>query len=240
MWGAVLFFAFAAAQDVVRIGITVFLISRPRPMANLFVYWLGLMAMGFCGALATLFLLRDFMLPVVRVASSVAGSAIVPPIQIVLGVLALSAAVMLAVPSSVRQSALAPMLGGNRAADVVEPKTPTVFTRLSWRRRLDGGSLAIAFVAGLCTSIQIVEFGGAMAVILASRAAAATQVIAALVFSLVAFAFAEVALVSHLLAPAKTQAVVMQLHDWLRAHRRPIFVLVLAVFGLWMVAKGIG
>jgi hypothetical protein len=147
---------------------------------------------------------------------------------------------MLAVPFSVRQSAFAPMLGGNRAAEVPGPKTPTVFTRLTWRRRLDDGSLGIAFVAGLCTSIQIVEFGGAMAVILASRAPAATQVGAALVYCLVASAFAEVALVSYLLAPARTQAVVMQLRDWLRAHRRPIFVFVLAVLGLWLVAKGIG
>jgi hypothetical protein len=232
MWAAVLLFAFAAAQDVVRIGAAVFVTSRPRPVANLFVYWLGLMAAGLGGALATLFLLRDILTPVLRAASSMAGSAIVPPLLIVLGALALSAAVLVAVPSRVRKPALAPMVGG--------PTTPAVFTRLPWRGQLDDGSLTVAFVAGLCTSIQIVEFGGAMAVILASRAPAATQVGAALVFSLVASAFVEVALLSYLLAPAKTQVVVMQLHKWLRAHRRSAVVFVLVLAGLWLVARGIG
>jgi hypothetical protein len=240
MWGAVLFFALASAQELVRIGITVLFVSRPRPMQHLFVYWLGLMAAGFGGALAVLFLLRDFMLPVVRGVTSAAGSAVVPPILIVVGVLALSAAVMLAVPSSVRQRAAAPVSGGNLATPALRPKAPTVLTRLSWRGRLDGRSLAMAFVAGMCTSITVVEFGGAMAVIVASGAAAATQVSAALMFSLVAFAFTEVALVSYLLAPAQTQAVVVPLHRWIRARRRRIFVFILAVVGLWMVAKGIG
>ncbi len=240
MWGAVLLFAFAAAQDPLRIGITVLLVSRPRPMSKLFAYWLGLMAMGIAAALAVLVLLRDSMLPVARVVTSAAGSPVVPPIQIVLGVLALSAAAMLAVPFWARQTTLAPVSGVNRAALVLQPKMPTVFTRLPWRSRRDGGSLPMAFAAGLWTSTTIVEFCGAMAVILASGAAAATQVCAALVFSLVAFAFAEIPLVSYLVAPAKTQAVVMQLHHWLRAHRRPIFVFALVAVGTLLIAKGIG
>ena len=38
----------------------------------------------------------------------------------------------------------------------------------------------------------------------------------------------------------KTQAVVMQLQDWLRADRRAIFVVVLGVVGVWMVTNGLG
>jgi hypothetical protein len=240
MWGAVLFFALAAAQDPVRIGIMALLISRPRPMPNLFAYWLGLMATGFGAALAALFLLRDFLLPVTRVVTSVATNPVVPPIQIFLGVLALSTAAMLAAPSSVRQLAHAPRAGGDRSAVVLEPKTPTVFSRLSWRGLLEGRSLRMAFAAGLCTSTQIVEFWGAMMVILASGAGASTQVGAALMFTLVAFTITEIPLVSCLVWPAKTQAVVMQLQDWLRAHRRPIFVFMLGAFGVVMVAKGVG
>jgi hypothetical protein len=240
MWGAVLMFALTAAQDPVRIGIMALLVSRPRPMPNLFAYWLGLMATGFGAALAALFLLRDFMLPLARVVTSAATNPIVPPTQIVLGVLALSAAAMLATPYSVRPAAHALSPGGGPAALVPQSKTPAVFSRLSWRGPLEGGSLRMAFLAGLCTSTQFVEFWGAMMVILASGAGAGTQVSAALIFTLVAFTTAEIPLISYLISPAKTQAAVMQLQDWLRAHRRPIFVVVLVIAGVWMLTKGMG
>ena len=166
MWGAVLFFAFNAAQDPVRIATVLLLISRPRPMRNLFAYWLGLMAMGLGVVLAALFPLRDFMLPVMRVVTSVTTNPVVPPIQITLGITALSIAAMLAAPSSVRHAAYALVPGGDPSAQVLRPKTPTVFSRLSWRRLLQDGSPKMAFVAGLCTSTPPVEFWGGMMVIL--------------------------------------------------------------------------
>ncbi|MCW2652476.1 MAG: hypothetical protein QOE41_4473 [Mycobacterium sp.] len=240
MWGGVLFFAISAAQDPVRIGIMVLLISRQRPMHNLLAYWLGLMASGFGTGLVALFLLRDFMLPVVRVVTSVAKSPVVPPIQIALGALALSTAAMLAVRSSVRQAAYAPTPGGDACAPVLQPRAPNVSSRLSWSRLLKGESLGSAFVAGLLTSTQFVEFWGAMIVILASRAGAVTQVGSALMFALVAFAIVEIPLVGCLVSPAKTQAVVMPVHGWLRAHRRAVFTFVLCVVGLFMVTSGVG
>lgn len=240
MWGLVLFFAFTAAQDPVRIGIVVLLISRPRPMPHLVAYWLGLKAMGFGAALAALFLLRDFILSVTRVVTSAARNPVVPPIQIALGVVALSTAAMLAAPSSVRQAAYALVPGGDPSAQVLQPKTPTVFSRLSWRRLLEDGSPRMAFVFGLGTATPLIEFWAAMMVIVASGAGAGAQVIAALMWILVAYAIAEIPLVSYLASPAKTQAVVMRLHDWLRAHGRPIFVLVLGVVGVFMVASGVG
>lgn len=240
MWGAVLFFGFTAAQDPVRIGIMALLISRPRPTANLLAYWLGLMASGFGAALAALFLLHDLLLPVMRVVTSAATNPVVPPVQIALGVLALSTAAILAAPSSVRQVVPAPTPGGDPSALLLQPGTPTLFSRLSLSGLLKPRSLGMAFVAGLCTSTQIVEFWGAMMVILASGAAAGTQVSAALMFTVVAFGAVEIPLVSYLVSPAKTEVVVMQLHDWLRAHRRPIFVLVLSVVGLSMVLNGLG
>lgn len=254
MWYAVLFFGFTAAQDPVRIGIMACLISGPRPMLNVFAYWLGLMATGFGAALAALFLLHDFMLPVMRVVSTAATSPVVPPIQIILGVLALSTAAMLAAPSSVRQAAYALMPAGGRPSEQVlqmpsvgdtseqpvQRKTPTIFARLSLASPVEGRSLGMAFVAGLCTSTQLVEFWGAMMVILASGAGAGAQVGAALMFTLVAFTIIEIPLISCLVAPAKTQAVVMQLHDWLRTRRRPIFTFMLAAIGVFMVANGVG
>jgi Sap, sulfolipid-1-addressing protein len=246
MWSAVLLFGIIAAQDPVRIGIMALLISRPRPLSNLLAYWFGLMATGFGAALAALFLLHDFLVPFVRLTHSIAAHPAVPPVQVAFGVLAISAAGMLAMPRSARQAAYALMPASDPVAQAVEPtRTPTVFSRLalprlSWRAVLEGKSLGMPFVAGLCTSTQLLEFWGAMLVILASGAAVGTQVAAALVFTLVAYTITEIPLVAYLVSPAKTQTVVMGMHGWLCARRRTIFLTVLGAFGAMMLAKGVG
>ncbi|WP_293001974.1 GAP family protein [Mycobacterium sp.] len=246
MWSAVLLFGIIAAQDPVRIGIMALLISRPRPLANLLAYWCGLMATGFGAALASLFLLHDFLGPVVRLTHSIARHPALPPIQIAVGLIALSGAAMLAMPRPVRQATYALIPVSDPAAPVIEPgKAPTVFSRiplprLSWTAALEGRSLRMPFVAGLCTSTQLLEFWGAMLVIMASGAAAGTQVAAALVFTLVAYTLTELPLVAYLMAPGKTQAVVMGMHGWLAARRRPIFAVLLGALGVMMLAKGVG
>lgn len=243
MWAAVVFFAFTAAQDPVRIGIVVLLISRPKPLRNVFSYWLGLMITGFGAALAALFLLHDVLLPVTRAVSSVSTSPVVPPIQLVLGALALSTAAMLVAPSSVRQAAFALKPGGDASAVVAQQKTPGAlarfWARLSWTGMLEGKSLGMAFIAGLCTSTQLVEFWGAMMVILASGKGTAAQVGAALLFTVLAFTIIEIPLLSCLIAPHKTQEIMTRLHDRLRTHRRQILALMIGLMGVMMVTSGI-
>jgi hypothetical protein len=158
MWGLVLFFGLNAAQDPVRIGIMALLISRPRPVPNLLAYWLGLMAAGFGAALVALFLLHDFILPVMHVVTAAAANPVVPRIEIALGVFALSTDAMQAAGFSVREAAHALMPGGDSSALVLQPKTPTVFSRLPLSGLYKPRSLGMAFVAGLCTSTQLVEF----------------------------------------------------------------------------------
>jgi Sap, sulfolipid-1-addressing protein len=244
MWGLVLLMALSAAQDPIRIGVMTLLIARPRPMHNLLAYWLGLMATGCGAALVALFLLHDFLLPIGRVASSVAASPVFAPAQIALGVLTLSIAAMITVRCSLRKPAQAAMPGGDSSPLVLQPKKPTIFSPLWWSCRVEGmlecRSLRMAFVAGLCTSTQVIEWGAAMIAIIASGAGTGKQVGATLVFILVAYAITEVPLVSCLVAPTKTQAVVMLLHDWLRAHRRSIFIFMLCLVGAITVMNGVG
>lgn len=78
-----------------------------------------------------------------------------------------------------------------------------------------------------------------MLVILASGAAVGTQVAAALVFTLVAYTITEIPLIAYVIAPAKTRVVVMGMHGWLCARRRPIFAVLLSAFGAMMLAKGL-
>lgn len=238
MWGTVLVFALISATEPIRIGVTALLVALPRPMLNMFAYWLGLMTSGFGLAVVALCLLRDFTLPVVRVLTSAIESPIVPPIQISFGVVALLLAVMFALRFPARQAASVSAMVGEQSG-LGGTKT-TVFSRLSWPALVERGSTRMAFFAGLGTSTPPLEYWGAIMAILASGAAAGTQLSAALLFILVSFAIAEFPLVSYLVSPAKTQVVVMQLHGWLRAHRQPLFVFCLGMFGALMIAGGAG
>ena len=57
---------------------------------------------------------------------------------------------------------------------------------------------------------------------------------------LIASAIVEIPLVLYLISPARTQAGVLRLQGWLRAHHKPILLVFLSLFGLFMVACGLG
>ena len=78
------------------------------------------------------------------------------------------------------------------------------------------------------------------AIIVTSGAAFGVQVSAAIAFVVGMLAVVEITLVSYLVTPAKTQAVVQLLHDWARAHRRKVLVAIFAVVGVALAAQGMG
>ena len=240
MCSAVLVLALVAAMDPVRIGIAAHLISRPRPMLNLLAFWLGGMATGIGAALLVLLFLRDFTLSVMRVMVSAVSSPIAAHIHLTVGVLALPIAALIAARFRARQRAPVPVTGADPSVLVVEPNTPTGSSRLSIRGQLEGGSLVVAFVAGIGMATPPVEYLGTLIAILASRAAVGAQVSAALMFTLVAFAVAEIPLISYLATPAKTQAVMLRLHDWIRARRPPILAVVVGACGVLLLVTGMG
>jgi hypothetical protein len=151
--------------------------------------------------------------------------------------------------------------GGTTSTPVLDSNTPSAFSRLlggaqeapaeggSVFRRLlrrvhsawENGSIWIAYVIGLA-------FGGpqpdvslfVVAIIVGSGAAIATQVIAATAFVFGTTAIIEIILVSYLVTPAKTLAVLRRLHDWVSAHRRQILAAIFAVVGVALVANGMG
>jgi hypothetical protein len=239
MWGTVLVFALFAAADPVRIGVIALLITRPRPLPNLFTFWLGGLTSGLGHAVVALLLLRAFISPAVRFVISSVTNPIVAPIQVVLGVLALLAAAMLAGRSTVRRTAHAPIPGGDPSALVLPSKSPT-FSRLPWREKFDGGSLGTAYVAGLCSATPPVEYWAAIMAIIGSGAIIAAQFSAAMMFTIVALTIAEIPLLSYLVSPAKTLSVVQYLHDWLRVYRRSIVAGMLAVAGVFLFVTGVG
>jgi len=123
----------------------------------------------------------------------------------------------------------------------VVPSTPGAWSRLTTRAgvAMQGGSLWVAFVAGawLATPLQFIA---ALAAILASGASAGTQVVALVVYHVVALAFAEIPLVSALVAPDRTQAVMLRVHDWVLPRRRQLIAVIIAVVAALLVVNGIG
>jgi hypothetical protein len=139
-----------------------------------------------------------------------------PKVQIVIGGLALLIAALLAVG--------------------IMP-APTLPLRA--RRLARGPSLWVAGTAGLGIALPSVDYLAVLAVIVASEAAATTQVGALLMFIVVAFALVELPLVAYLLAPARTRAAMTALNDWIRSRRRGEVAALLAGVGSVLLAAGI-
>ena len=236
MWSAVFLLSIVVAMDPVRIGITALLLSRPRPVLNLFVFWLGGMTAGITVALVVLLFLRDLALPVLRAAISTVSSPTAAHIHVMIGVLA----VLIAARFWARQRAPAAVTGADSSGPLLQPNTVTASSRLSIRERLEGGSLVVVFVAGLALATPPVEYLAALITILASTATVGAQVGAALMFTLVAFTVVEVPLIGYLTTPATTVAVVRRLNEWIHARRQVIPAVLIGVVGALLMVTGMG
>jgi hypothetical protein len=212
---SVLVMAFAVSLEPFRIGMTVLMLNRPRPMLQLLAFLCGGFAMGIAVGLIALFAFRRRLL---------LGSTYftLPKVQILIGIVALLVAAVLAARVFTGRFGPRP------------EKLATLAQRL-----LNGRSLWIAGMAGLGIALPSVDYLAALAVILASRAAAMTQVGALLMFNVVAFALVEIPLLVYLLAPQTTRTSMDALHDWIRSRRRVEVATLLAAVGGVLLAVGI-
>jgi uncharacterized protein involved in cysteine biosynthesis len=67
-----------------------------------------------------------------------------------------------------------------------------------------------------------------------------TQISAAMMFTVVVLAAVEIPLISYLVIPERTHAVMLYTHDWMRAHRRQLLPAIAAVTGVFLLTTGIG
>jgi hypothetical protein len=219
----ILVMATAVSLEPFRIGMTVLMLNRPRPLLQLLAFLCGGFAMGMAVGVAVLFVFRRILL----------GSAYftLPRVQILIGTLALFAAAVLAA------KVWADRLRRRDATDAPPDDGPGQL--LTWTRRLlQGDSLWIAGMAGLGIALPSVDYLAALAVVLASGAAVMTQLGALLMFNVVAFAFVEVPLAASLIAPEATRASMVALQDWIRSRRRVEVATLLAVVGSVLLVVG--
>jgi hypothetical protein len=242
MWGMVLLFALGACLDPMRMGIAVLLISRPRPVLTLLAFWLGGMATGIAVALSMLWLLRDVASTVSQHVASMANSAIVAPLQIAGGVVALLVGAKVVFTLAARRRAPVLVSAGDAPAPMLEPNAPNAFSRVSARVRdsLEGGNLWVSFVVGLGSATPPIETVIVFTAILASGTAVTTQFTAAMVFTIVTLAVIEIPLLTYLVRPAKTQTVMLRLQCWIRERRTHIIAVFLIFMGAALVATGTG
>lgn len=264
MLGSLLLLTLLVALDPMRLGATLLMISRPRPLQNMLVYWIGGMAIGVTYMLGPLTMLHvtPFFRSLAQDLSSPAtyANATVRHIEIGVGVLVLSLAALMARRFWARPRAMLPTPGGTTSTLVPESNTPTAIPPLVGRsqdvptgsgsaiQRMLGrarngwedGSLWVALVIGLILAPPPFTIVFVLVTIMATGAAIGTQVVAAIAFVVGMQGVVEIALVSHLFRPAKTRAVLQLLHDWARAHRQKILVAMCVFIGGALVAQGMG
>lgn len=211
MWITVLAMALAVSLEPFRIGMTVLMLDRPRPMLQLLAFLCGGFVMATTVGLVVLFVFRPRLL----------GSAhfTLPKVQIVIGSLALLVAAV--VGTKVLSGRFARPHAARRA-----------------RQLLNGRSLWVAGTAGLGIALPSVDYLAVLAVILASGAAPTTQVGALLMFNVVAFALVELPLVAYLVAPERTRALMAALHGWIRSRSPRAVAALLAGLGCALLVVG--
>jgi type IV secretory pathway VirB2 component (pilin) len=227
MWITLLAMAVAVSLEPFRIGMTVLMINRPRPLLQLLAFLTGGFAMGITVGVIVLFVLRPAL-----------GSAhfTLPRVQIVVGVVLLVNAAVVAAGVVGKRGDAFPSLRVGPAG-----RADRRFEPLSTRTRqlLNGRSLWTAGVAGLGIALPSVDYLAVLALIVASGAAASVQVGALLLFNVVAFGFVEIPLFCYLAAPDRTRATLSALQDWLRTRRRSAVTILLAAVGCVLLGAGL-
>lgn len=245
MWATVLFFGFGLSIDPLRLALVAVLVSRRRPMPNLFAFWLGGMVAGVGLGIAVLLLFHEVALTAIRHAASAIGEVRTSVIiftggrlHITLGVIMLLVAMRLVA----RQREQARVRVGGPSALTLETRPPSVWARLAARNQemLQGGMLWPAFLVGLGSATPPFECVVVLTVIMASGAAATTQLSAFVVFTLLVLIGIEFPLVTYLVMPEKTEAAMLRLNNWLTVYRQRILQVSLAASGVVLVFKGIG
>lgn len=254
MWGSLFGMAILMAFNPALLALILLVISRPRPVQNLLVCWIGCLTTNIPALVIPVVLLHraPMFSP-----QAPAASAATRHIQLGMGVLVLSVAALIAVRFWLRRRAQVPVASGNTAVvdsekpapisspfagleDVPEGKSAIrrLFGRL--QRAWDSGALWVALVCGMgfLPGFPLVLF--VATTVVSSGATTGTQIVAVILFVVAMFAVFEVAVVSHLVAPVRTQAVLQPVHDWALANRRQVMIGIFVMIGLLQVIKGLG
>ena len=248
MWTMVLIMGFGMAIDPARLGLAVVMLSRRRPIRNLFVFWVGGMLAGIGIGIAALVIMRDLALVALQSAVSAANDlrssvAILSGgrLQITIGVIMLLLAARTVARARAGAGVPAGIADGGMSALALGERTPSLFARLGVRSQemLKRDVAWPAFVVGMASSAPPVETLIALTFIMGSGAGITTQFGAFIVFTLLVLAVVEIPLVGYLAMPQKTAELMLRFQNWVRTYRRQISLSVLVGVGVLSVVQGV-
>lgn len=263
MWVTVLMLALWMSTDPFRLFIGGFLVSRPKPLQNLIAYWFGGMVGGLVASLFVIVLLRDFALPIMKTVTATVSDFTGGYVRVALGVLALMFAAQFAARMVVvaRQQVGVPMDAAGPSSVALQARpvqnrpafaeqiraglqrlTPPAVTRFTSKimSTLGSGNPRVSFVAGLMTALPPMEHQAALTAIMASGAGVGEQLTASMMFVVVVLLALEIILVGYLFKPAKTEALVERLREWMRSAGQKLLPVTTAAAGVFLVYTGIG
>lgn len=256
MWGSLLGMAIVMAFNPALLALILLVISRPRPVQNLLVCWIGCLTTNIPALLVPLMLLHRTPMFSPHAPSA---SAAARHIQLGMGVLVLAVAALITLRFWARRRAQVPTPSGNTSTQVLDSDGPgqisspfagvpeakeggSAIRRLFGRlqRAWDSGALWVALVCGMgfLPGFPLVLF--VTTTVVSSEATVGTQIVAVVLFVVAMFTVFEVAVISHLVAPVRTQAVLQPVHDWALSNRRQVMIGIFIMIGLLQVVKGLG
>jgi hypothetical protein len=261
MWGTVMGIALFMSFNPLLLGFILLVISRPRPLQNLFAFWVGCLIVNIPVFLVPLVVLQinPSLTTLAQDLSRPAPGSSVQPLQTGLGVLALLTAAVMIRRARARQRATLPTPGGsNSSVAVLDLDKSTAMSRalarlqktrvISAIRRLlsrtrnawESGSSWVSVLFGLGYVAPPPTILLVVLIIVGSGASIGTQVSAAIAFVFGVLAILEITLVSYLIAPRRTKAVLEPAHEWALVHRGKVLITLFVAAGAWAVVTGVG
>ncbi|MBU8808390.1 GAP family protein [Mycolicibacterium goodii] len=262
MWSSVMGLALMGTLNPVRLGVLLLLISRQKPAQNLLAFWIGCLTVSLFLIVGPLLLLHftplfDSFSDRLTAPSDKSRFA---HLQIGIGLFALFVAAAIAARMRLRRRAGAavaptgdgllssPGTGpGAMAAPADAPGSEESDLLRGTSRRLvarardawNSGTLWVAFAVGLAMGPAPEIVVVVLAVIATSGATASVQLVAAVAYIAGVLAVVEIALISYVLAPARTEPVLRRLRGWALVHRLHVLVVIFAVVGISSLVRGL-
>ncbi|OMB99289.1 hypothetical protein A5733_01045 [Mycobacterium sp. NS-7484] len=264
MWGDILSMALFVSLNPVLLGFILLVISRPRPLSNLLAFWIGAMIVN-----VPAFVVPVLVLHAVPSFASAAQDLVNPsptsgiqPLQLCMGIawLVIAALLVMRIRQKKRVEQTVPAGPQGHSSTLVldgEPERERPAPgriRTAWARIYDplrrlfhrlheaweNGALWIGLVFGMGYIAPPPLVLLVATLIAGSGAAIGTQVVASVVFVFAMLIVFEIALLSYVVSPARTAALLEPLHEWSRKHRLLVLAVLFTLIGIWQTVKGSG
>jgi len=227
-----LFLALEAAIYPTLIAAVVILLAQPQRVKLLAAYLAGGLTISVGLGLALVFAAQ----PALEKQGSKSGLSWTTDLAI--GGLALLLAVALATRADERARRRLAARKAHRAEG--RPPKPEQEDREPWSQRLlAGGSAPIVFLAALAINLPGAAYLVGLKDIAAGHHSTGTDIALVVGFNAIMFALAEIPLAGLLIAPERTETLVLRANDWFSRNGRTIAMVICLTLGAFLVVRGI-